>query len=428
MGQWESTTEISTINAERISRWSVFFLIVLPFLVLGSRVSSDTTASFCAAFLAIFWFMNPEHVIRKQVWFKVFLVLWLFMCGTSFFMVDPHYVFIQSLIAIRWPAFGLVLACLVFTSESRLKLFERSALGLFIFIALDSILQYCLGRDIFGHVSLDPLRLTGPFTKLMPGSYALRIYPMALVALLCLASKLPKHYFLSLIVSIIAFSQVFAFLTGERIVFLLFGMVNLVLLISLIYKEKLSFRFIGGAIIAFISIAITTIVFAPKMFARTIMSFFDQLASFQSSSYYQVFHTSIILWEKSPWVGIGTRYFNRGCEALPLEMHPTEGCEVHPHNIYLEWLSQNGVIGLILFLIVLFLIFRVLWRGLDFKNNLLQSVVVFVAPIMVFWPFMSSMSIQTNNYAGLVWLLLGWALARAMVQSRASISAAHTQA
>ncbi|GAC1369484.1 MAG: hypothetical protein NVS3B3_01360 [Aquirhabdus sp.] len=422
MGQFESTVKISATGGERISQWSMIFLIILPFLVLGSRVSSDTTASFCAAFLAIFWFMNPEHAIRKQAWFKVFLVLWLFMCGTSFFAADPKYVFTQSLIAIRWPAFCLVLACLVFTSENRLKLFERSALGLFIFIALDSILQYCLGRDIFGHVSPDPLRLTGPFTKLMPGSFALRIYPMALVALLCLASKLSKPRFLSLIVSMIALSQVFAFLTGERIVFLLFGMVNFVLISALIYQEKLSFRFIGGATVAFIGLAITAIVLAPKMFARTVMSFFDQLANFQNSAYYQVFHTAIILWEQSPWVGIGTRYFNRGCEALPLAMHPTEGCEVHPHNIYLEWLSQNGVIGLALFLIVLFLIFRVLWRGLDFKNNLLQSAVVFVAPIMVFWPLTSSMSMQTNNYAGLVWLLLGWALARAMVQNRAALT------
>ncbi len=422
MGQLESTANIPAVSDERIGQWIMLFLIVLPFLILGSRVSSDTTASFCAAFLAVFWFMNPEHAIRKQVWFKVFFVLWLFMCGTSFFTADPKYVFTQSFIAIRWPAFGLVLACLVFTSDNRLKLFERSALGLFIFIALDSILQYFTGTDVFGHtIPPDEIRLTGPFNKLLPGSYALRIYPMALVALLCLSSKLSKPRFLSLIVSMVVLSQVFAFLTGERIVFLLFGMVNLVLLVALIYKEKLSFGLICGAVVTFVSLAITTIVLAPRMFARTIMSFFDQLADFQNSSYYQVFHTAIILWKQSPWFGIGTRYFNRGCEALPSVMHPTEGCEVHPHNIYLEWLSQNGVIGLALFLIVLFLVFRVLWRGLDFKNNILQSAVVFVAPIMVFWPLTSSMSIQTNNYAGLVWLLLGWALARAMVQSRARI-------
>ncbi|AXI03105.1 O-antigen ligase family protein [Aquirhabdus parva] len=422
MGQIAPTINHPSADNQPISRWSLAFLILLPFLILGSRVTSDATASIAALFLAVFWFMRPESLVRKQAWFKAVLVLWAFMIFvTSFFSVDQLYSLEQSLIFIRWPAFGLVLCCLVFTDANRLRIFERSALFFFLFIALDSILQYCLGRDIFGHQPVGT-RLTGPFSKLMPGSYALRIYPMALVALLLISSKLPKPRFLALVVGMIALSQVFAFLTGERIVFLLFGMINFVLLIALIYQEKLSFKFIGGAAVAFIALAVSAVVLAPKMFARTVMSFFDQLSNFQNSSYYQVFHTAIILWEQSPIVGIGTRYFNRGCEALPRVLHPDEGCEVHPHNIYLEWLSQNGVIGLAIFLIILFLIFRVLWRGLDFKNNLLQSVVVFVAPIMLFWPLTSSMSMQTNNYAGLVWLLLGWALARAMVQSRSTVA------
>lgn len=419
MRQWESTAKISTLGDQPISQWSQFFLIVLPFLILGSRVSSDTTASFCAAFLAIFWFLNPQHVIRKQIWFKVFLVLWLFMCVSSSFAADPKYVFIQSLIAIRWPAFGLVLTCLVFTSENKLKLFERAAFALFGFIALDSILQYFIGQDIFGHVSPDPLRLTGPFTKLLPGSYGLRIYPIALFALIAFSKQLSRKLSLVLMISLVALSEFFAFLTGERVVFILFGFVNLCFLIALIYQEKLSYKFVLTFLAGFGVLAVTTIMLAQKMFERTILSVIEKLSNFQDSTSYPIYRTAYHLWEKSPWMGVGTRYYYQSCQALPFALQPKpEGCTVHVHQIYGEWLTQNGIIGLALFLIVLFFIFKILWQNLDFKNKLLESTVIFVAPVMLFFPFTPSMSMQTNNYAGLVWMLVAWAMARAIVQGK----------
>jgi|GEM_PF-775643 len=412
-------------NGETLSQATKALLILIPVLILGSRVSSDITASLSALFLAYFWFKHPGHEIRQQAWFKVFLLLWLFMLVvTTPFSADLKYSLEQSLIAIRWPAMALVFSCIVFRSEARLRLFERTALVIFLFIAVDSIIQYIFGRDILGHVSPIPTRLTGPYTKVMPGSYGLRIYPMALVAMLYAARDLPKPRFIALVMAMVAFSQAFAFLTGERIVFLLFGMVNAVLILALIFKEKLSYRFILSALGGAVALVVAGALLAPKMFARTIESFFQQLADFQHSSYYQVFHTAIVVWRESPVIGVGTRYFNKACEALPVAMHPDEGCEVHPHNIYLEWLSQNGIIGLCLFLLCLFMIFRTLKRGLEFKAQPLQSAVVFVSLVMVFWPLTSSMSMQTNNYAGLVWLLVGWALARALHSGRSVAASA----
>lgn len=420
MSQWESTSQILNASEDHMSKWSMLFLVLLPFLILGSRVSSDITASFCALFLAIFWFMNPAHAIRKQVWFKVFFVLWLFMGVTSYFAADPQNVFIQSLIAIRWPAFALVLSCLVFTSEQRLKIFERSALVFFIFIVLDSILQYVIGVDIFGHTQPLPTRLTGPFASMLPGNYALRLYPMALLALIFLSSKLSKSTFLTLMILMMVSSQVFVFLTGERGPFVLFGLMNAVLLVALIYQEKPSYKFILSALIGFSAIVGVAVTFAYKMFERTILSGIQQTTDLQNNSYYQMYNAAYRLWETSPWIGVGTRHFHQSCIAvLPDSLKPLEGCEVHPHHIYLEWLVQNGVVGLVLFVIMLFFIFKVLWKNLDFKANMLQSTVVLMSLVVLFFPFTPSMSIQTNNYAGVAWLVVAWALARSMVHGKA---------
>lgn len=428
MGSTAATINTVTPNDPPITRWSMALLVLLPFLILSSRVTSDITASFCAIFIAAFWFMRPkpsllsqQQTLKQQMWFKAFLVLWLFMCVTSIFTADPQYVFSQAIIGIRWPALALVVSCVILTSERRLQIFEKSALVLLTFIIFDTIFQYFYGQDILGHVSNDPKRLTGPFTKLVPGSYGLRIYPMALLALLVIGRKLPKAKFLALMVTAIGLSQFFAFLTGERVVFLLFGLVNFALLVALVYQEKLSYRFVLASLTGFIVVAAGSVMLFPKVFQRTIVSFYEQLTHFQDGTSFPIFVTAHRLWEKSPWIGIGTRYFEQSCHALPAAEQPLAsigGCVVHPHHIYLEWVTQNGVIGLLLFLVVLFFIFKTLWINLNFRDNLLQSTVVFIALVMMFNPITPSMSIQNNNFGGEAWLLVGWALARALVNGR----------
>jgi O-antigen ligase len=411
-----------------ISRWLMALLVLLPFLILASRVTSDITASFCALFLLGFWFLRPkpsmlgsQQLLKQQLWFKVFLGLWLYMMVTAIFTADPQYVFSQAVIAIRWPALAAVVSCVILTNQRRLQIFEKSALALLAFIIFDTLFQYFYGQDLLGHVSNDPKRLTGPFTKLVPGSYSLRIYPMALLALLVITRNFPKPKFLAVMVAAMGLSQFFAFLTGERVVFLLYGLVNFALLVALIYKEKLSYRFVLASLTGFIVIAGASVMLFPKVFQRTIVSFYFQLTHFQDGTSYPIFVTAHRLWETSPWIGIGTRYFEQSCHAMPPAEQPLAsigGCVVHPHHIYLEWLTQNGVIGLVLFVVVLFFIFKTLWTNLNFKDNLLQSTVVLIALVMLFNPITPSMSIQNNNFGGEAWLLVGWALARALVNGR----------
>ncbi|MDE2421998.1 MAG: O-antigen ligase family protein [Gammaproteobacteria bacterium] len=417
-----------------INPWLFCFLVFLPFLVLGSRVSSDITASFSTLFLVYFWFKHPAHEIRKQRWFQVFLILWLYMCATSLLMVDPKYILGQSLIAIRWPAFALVLSSLVFKDQRKIEIFEYAALGCFVFIGLDSMLQYVTGHDIFGHIPVgvnDPslseytlhttnhvssgLRLTGPFSKEVPGVYALRIYPIALFALLTLSHDWLKGKRAVTVFAVIIFSQVFAFLTGERIVFMSFGVINFILFIALCIQFSFSFKHILAAVVSFCGIAAASVVLAPQMINRTILSFIYGLENFKDGTYYPIIINALTLWKNNPWFGVGTRYYNQACYALPSSQRSfsPEGCALHPHQMYLEWLADNGAIGLILFLVVLYFVFKNLWLHLEFKKHPLKSALIIIPMCMVFSMIVPSMSIQSNNYGGIVWMLVGWALARA---------------
>ena len=67
-------------------------------------------------------------------------------------------------------------------------------------------------------------------------------------------------------------------------------------------------------------------------------------------------------------------------------------CVSHPHNIYLQWLVETGIIGLFLFLVYLFILFfMVLKKGI---NN--YSIIAFANLAVLFWPIMSTGSLLKN--------------------------------
>jgi O-antigen ligase len=209
-------------------------------------------------------------------------------------------------------------------------------------------------------------------------------------------------------------AELFSFLSGERIVFLLFSLINVVAMVAVVRVLRPSRALLGGGLAALLAGAAGLAFFAQTMVGRTIGYFVQQLRSFKETDYYDIFGAAWHLWQNHPWVGVGTRYFSQACTVYHYESR-YEGCVVHPHNIYLQWLSENGLIGLGLFLLFLYLLFRQLLRGLDFGREPLLSLMVLVAPLAVFWPVMTSMSMFANNYAGLVWLSVAWAVARSQL-------------
>ena len=66
---------------------------------------------------------------------------------------------------------------------------------------------------------------------------------------------------------------------------------------------------------------------------------------------------------------MGVKNFRLECD-IQLEnrdplLHPL--CSTHPHNLYLEILSETGLIGTILFLIFLFFIYKFFLKNLSKK-------------------------------------------------------------
>ena len=66
-------------------------------------------------------------------------------------------------------------------------------------------------------------------------------------------------------------------------------------------------------------------------------------------------------------------------------------CTSHPHNIYLQWLIEIGIIGLLLFLFYLFYLFYFI-----FNKKSEYSLISIATLLILFWPIMSTGSLLKN--------------------------------
>ncbi|WP_196756799.1 O-antigen ligase family protein, partial [Gluconobacter oxydans] len=123
-----------------------------------------------------------------------------------------------------------------------------------------------------------------------------------------------------------------------------------------------------------------------------------------------------------PLFGLGFDGFRRHCaDAVyiygmpPLNhfmagMDPVVGCNIHPHNIYLEIATTAGLIGLMLFVCMVLIWLKKLLLAAVASKDLMLSM-LFITLCMMFWPLASISSLFTERTAGWAFLMVGWGVA-----------------
>lgn len=404
---------------QKESIYITIFVCLLPILIFTSKASADITLSLTGLYFLVYSAMHKNFAWLKEPWVIAAFVFFLLAVATSFFSLYPKDSLIQSLIFVRWPLAAIAIVTLVLTNYERLRLFEKSALYFLIFIVADTILQMVFGKDIFGHLpEADGSRMTGPFKKLLVGVYTLKLFFFGFASIYASIEKNKKNI-IYLTLLILAF-DVFLLLTGERMIFLLclFFLTIWFMAVFLTYKSLrkaiLALMIFGFAVIGIV------VSINHELFIKRFMPFVEAMKNFSETVYADIFRSAFEVWQLSPWFGVGTRMYHNVC--ISQLDYPTDEayspvvngiCQIHPHNIYLELLAQNGLFGLVIFVGMLFLIFKQIISKELLRRDALMVAVLFSSVFIIFWPLASSMSIFANNYAGAVWLTIAWVLARA---------------
>ena len=380
------------INISSNSFYANLLLSLIPIsFILGNlaiNLNILTIIFFCI-FLLI---KEKDNIKFELILFDKFIIiffLYIFFVSTfNYFKIsdDVHryQLILKTFSYIRYLFFYFCLRFLMDNKYLNLKYFFSICSFGVLLVSLDVIIQYFFGQSIFGYESVSR-RISGPFgDELVAGSYIARFSLFLIFSFFIFESfknmTFKNKFFIFSIVSLIL--SLGMTLAGNRVPFLIF---LFTVLLSLIILRNYRIYFFSFLVIAITCISIlknydleirkhyggfqTQIIYLLKPLSEENKvkfknkneltndeknySFFYKGESYITKSVHaKEFYTGYKTWLQNKFFGGGLKSFRFNCPKVFIN------CNSHPHNYYLEILSDMGLIGFLIIISFFFLIFK----------------------------------------------------------------------
>ena len=126
--------------------------------------------------------------------------------------------------------------------------------------------------------------------------------------------------------------------------------------------------------------------------------------------YLKIYNASLHIFFENPFLGTGLKSFLNECKKLQNNNTKSFTCSVHPHNIYLEILVNQGILGLILFLLFIVILInnnysKIIFSQVTIEKKIL-SIFFFTILISELIPIRSYGSIFSTVNGSIFWFLI----------------------
>ena len=325
---------------------------ILPLSLITGPFIPDLSITLVGCF---FLFLSIRYNLRKYYTsnFSIFfLIFYVVLNFTSFFSVDIIQSFKISFVYFRYFLFSLAVWFLIEVKKDLLKnLLKSISIAMFILI-IDGFYQFYFGKNILGWEIIDT-RVSSFFKdELILGSYLSRIFPIFFaLCILNFKNFFQKKINFFLIFFLLSGIEVLTFLSGERAAFFY---INLSAIYLIILMRDFKLLRLSSLCFAFIVILIITninSVYKERIVDQTIKQFgFGEQIYFFSKEHTNHYLSGYKMYQDNKITGIGPRMFRVNCH---LDKYKTsfESCTTHPHNNYIQVLTESGLLGIIILII-----------------------------------------------------------------------------
>ena len=325
----------------------------------------------------------------------------------------------KSFLYLRYFLFYFSIRFLIEQKIINLKYFFISCLFFSLFVSFDIIFQLIVGKDIFGYTIINSRKLSGPFgDELIAGGYLLRFSIFSLFLLPLFYKKISDRFLYLIIPLLICTFIAGIILSGNRMPLIMYIFTLLLIIIFQKQTRKYLIVFIATSLIVFS----LTYKFNLKV-KNNFDNFYFQInkmieliykKDFQNEKapdHLKDFTSFYNTWKMNKYLGGGIKNFWYYCAVeQTLRKNSLTVCNTHPHNYYLEIMTETGLIGLTIFLIILIQILSITFYQKYFTNSSLQNNNVIVPFIFLFlceiFPLKSSGSIFTTNNSTYLFFLI----------------------
>ena len=410
-------------------RLAPVLVLLLPVLFMHAKAVAEVAMALLglAYLLRCAWAGDWRWL--RQGWVKLGAAwwLWLVLCSLPGIGIGGWHSFVQALAAVRFLLLVAALEHWLLRDAVWRRRLQAVLAAAALYIGLNALLQLVAGTNMWGWPRSHDGALTGPFGKARAGTPLSRLlFP----ALLPPASRLlaRRRWPATLAAGALAMTGVGTIvLIGQRtpLLLTLLGLLVSGLLLRRLRPIVLVCLIAGGALLA------VTPVISPPTWYRLVTKFTLQMNMFPDSDYGLIGARAVVIAAQHPVFGQGYDGFRNACpdlrtwEAWPqARLNFWDGggaaiCNIHPHNHYLQAVTDAGLPGLVLFCALVVAWLRGLLRGLGRDPDPLR-VGLFVGVLMELWPIASTHGLYDTEIMGFMYVMLGLGLACARAAASTS--------
>ena len=384
----------------------IFFLLsTLPIsIIIGSSISLINIVLLSLIILVIIYYERDVGFIKYSP-VKLILSLYLYLIFNSIISQDYSVGIERNFGFIRFILLFICINYFFFKYQNANHVFYFWIICI-ILVTFDSHIEFFLGQNILGWGGIDQphgSRIVSFFKdEPIVGAY---LSAFILIIFGFLLTKYKHNNVFPWLFIIVTFSGIL--ISGERsntikiflsltLMFLFFNFINT--------KKKITI--ISLIILLFVFLLNTSNYLKTRYLKQFISNFLskEKFENFsKNSDYFQLYRSGISVFMNYPIFGVGNKNYRVETCSEEVKNNKNYYCLTHPHQIYIEFLSEHGLIGSLIILGIFFsLMFKILLNILKSKNYI--QIGTFCYVLFVFTPLLPSGSFFSDLNSTLLWL------------------------
>ena len=359
--------------------FTLLFCLVPLSIILGPTVSLVNIILIDFSFIILLIYLKDFSFLKKNT-LVYFYILFIYLLFNSLISIDPSINLGRNLGFIR-----IIIFFLAFNYFFNVNFFYKKVfLVWFLIVSIvvfDIFFENFFGRNILGFKSEFYGRNVSFFKdEYIVGGY---LYGLYLILIGYLFDKYgAKHKKFIIFFSLILLIAIIS--TGERsnsIKALISLVIFYTIILNVSVRKKLLSIIFGLILIAgFISSS-----------ESLKLRFYDQIKAMATGNnyYFTIYNSGFEVFKRYPFFGVGNKNYRvETCEKFE-ELKEIYICTTHPHQIYIEFLSEHGLVGTIFLLFIFYkLIFSKIIMVIKNRSCLQLSALIYL--VLIFLPLLPS--------------------------------------
>lgn len=363
--------------------------------------------------LTILSFYGIYLIIKKKIDYKKYQIFsGLSILLIALFLISSlisNYIFDSLKYPITYFRYTFFTFAIIYFLQTK-KDFFRNFFFIFFFIysfvLIDAVIQFIFLKDLFLIPKPSNLRVTAMFgDELILGSYISRLFPIYLISLIFINKKYNFTKYIN--IPLILITVFVVSISGERTA--VFSLL-IIFAFCLFFKNFFQKNFIIATILA---ILLLTLIINKNEFVKerfyieTKNQIIETLQGKHiiSKFYHAHYVTAIKIFKDNIFFGVGPKSYRFECNNIKYNI--PYACSTHPHNTYIQLLSETGIFSLIIvFLIFIFCSYKIFKIKLNQEQNISNDVnfFLYIALFISLWPLSPSGSFF-NNWLNVIYYL-----------------------